>query len=187
MCEHNRLVLHGNRRDGAVESGAEGTERGNEMRATLIVTLVILAIGCRVDTPVVRASMDEDGDVFSRGEVCMTTLDQDGDIIERTTFTQEEWDRLNKSDCPTNKLHVEGEITGSIVVTNLPPEWLYVDHEPAISFTDVNDDVRVMEITNRPYILIGNSAILLITDDEWATLTNAYPDRMVTNTVTFYK
>jgi len=46
---------------------------------------------------------------------------------------------------------------------------------------------NVLTITNRAWLQFEGVAIVRVTDSEWAILTNAYPSKLVTNQIEFYK
>ncbi len=86
-------------------------------------------------------------------------------------------------------------ISNSVWTTGWTTGWTITNNWTTNAFTFTNflaisnSEVVFMEITNRPYLQWqgwGYSAsVIRVTDEEWRTLTNHYPDRIRTNKITF--
>ena len=49
----------------------------------------------------------------------------------------------------------------------------------------VRNQTNILTLTNRPYIYMGNSAIIRVIDKEWSILTNSYSRYIKTNQLIF--
>lgn len=45
----------------------------------------------------------------------------------------------------------------------------------------------LLTVTNATFLNMGNAIVVKLSDSEWATITNAYPTNIQTQSLTFYK
>jgi hypothetical protein len=50
-----------------------------------------------------------------------------------------------------------------------------------------NPSTNFLTISNRVWVQFGGSAIVRVSDAEWRQITNAYPDKLTTDSLSFWK
>lgn len=78
------------------------------------------------------------------------------------------------------------EVSTSNAFDGPSPNWMHLETNSLFVLHEFDWGTNFLTIENRAWVQMPHVAIVRVTDEEWASITNHYQQYLTTNTITFH-